>query len=106
MLAASMLLLVVACDGLGRFTLSLNPSSAFQLTVSMHEEMAENDHNGLFLVLSAGLFFAAVVGFVPFKSSFVYLLGFSLLLGFTVTKATLGWAFPLSMVSFFTLHIL
>ena len=97
-MTASLLLLVLTCNGLGKFTVSVDQSSSFYLTVSLHPELAESDHGGLFLFVSAGRVFIASVGIIPLRSSSVNLILVSVLFGFTSAKASLGWAFPLSMV--------
>ena len=97
-MTSSLLLLVLTCHGLGKFTLSIDPTSSFYLTVALHPELAESDHSGLFLFVTVALVFIASVGIIPLRSSSVYLILFSILFGFTSAKASLGWAFPLSMV--------
>ena len=97
-MTASLLLLVLTCNGLGKFTVSVDQSSSFYLTVNLHPELAESDHGGLFLFVSAGLVFIASVGIIPLRSSSVNLILISVLFGFTSAKASLGWAFPLTMV--------
>ncbi len=96
LLVVCVLSTLVATEGLGKLSFAVDPSSALFLTVSLHPDLAVNEHTGLFILLSGGLTFAAFVGLIPLQHPLASLL-YSLVYGFIAAKATLGWAFPLSL---------
>ena len=96
LLLASGFLALVATEALGPLSISYDRSSSTYLVVSLHPELAQGDHSGLFLLVSAFLVVTALLGLFPIHRPIPRIL-FALSFSYCAAHAVLGLAFPASM---------
>ena len=96
LLLASGFLALVSTEALGPLTISYDKSASTYLVVSLHPELAQGDHSGLFLLITAFLVITAFLGLFPIHRPIPRIL-FALSFSYCAAHAVLGGAFPASM---------
>ena len=96
LLLISGFLVLVATEALGPLTIQADPTSSTYLVISLHPELAQGDHSGLFLLATAFLVATAFIGLYPIQRPLPRVL-FAISFSYCTAHAMIGAAFPASM---------
>ena len=88
--------ILLSAEALGPISVALDPTSTTYLVVSLHPELAQGDHSGLFLLVAAMLVVTALLGMFPIHRPMPRIF-FAVALAYCTAHAVLGVAFPTSM---------
>ena len=92
------MLYLLAFGGFSGLSFAVDETSSFYLSVSLHPDLAMQEHPIIFLILSSALTCLAWAGAIPLNNIIICTI-YCLLFAFISTKAMIGWAFPLSLAS-------